>query len=54
MRGGANGAAQPVRRRWLRRASASTAAALGAGMLGAKIVGELGMFAAALRAAFRS
>ena len=44
---------QPVRRRWLRRVTAGNAAALGAGMLGAKIIGELAMFAAALRAAFR-
>ena len=44
--------AQPVRRGWLRRtASGKNAAALGASMIGAKLIAELGLFAAAMRAA---
>ena len=43
--------AQPVRKRWLRRAGANKKAVFGAGVVGAKVVAELAMFAAALRAA---
>jgi len=45
--------AQPVRKRWLQRARASKRAILDAGVVGAKVVAELAMFAAAMRAAFR-
>ena len=44
---------EPVRKRWLRRARDSKRAALNAGFFGAKIVAELALFAAAMRAAFR-
>jgi serine/threonine-protein kinase len=43
----------PVRRGWLRRTpSGKRVAALGASVIGAKLVGELALFAAAMRAAF--
>src|SRR5690348_2220988 len=45
--------AQPVRRRWLRRAGGKSAAAISFGVMGAKVVAELAMFAGALRAAFK-
>jgi serine/threonine protein kinase len=45
--------AQPVRKRWLQRARAGKRAVLDASVLGAKVVAELAMFAAAMRAAFR-
>jgi serine/threonine-protein kinase len=44
--------AEPVRRRWLRRAGGKSAAAIGASVMGAKVIAELAMFAGALRAAF--
>jgi serine/threonine-protein kinase len=43
--------AAPARRRWFRRRAASRQALVGAGMVGTRIVAELAMFAAALRAA---
>jgi serine/threonine-protein kinase len=49
----ATAVAQPVRKRWLQRARGSKKALLNAGVLGAKVVAELAMFAAAMRAAFR-
>ena len=45
--------AEPVRARWLSRSRSGKRTALGVGMLGAKIVAELALFAAALRAVFR-
>jgi serine/threonine protein kinase len=48
----ASAIAEPVRRRWLRKGTAGKVAALGASVLGAKIVAEVAMFATALRAAF--
>jgi serine/threonine-protein kinase len=45
--------AHPVRRGWLRRTSSGKrVAALGASVIGAKLLGELALFAAAMRAAF--
>jgi serine/threonine-protein kinase len=49
----ATAVAQPVRKRWLQRARKSKTAAVNASVVGAKIVAELAMFAAAMRAAFR-
>jgi eukaryotic-like serine/threonine-protein kinase len=49
----ATAVAQPVRKRWLQRARSSKKAAMNASVVGAKIVAELAMFAAAMRAAFR-
>jgi serine/threonine-protein kinase len=43
--------AEPVRRRWLRRPGGNKVAALGASVIGAKLLAELAMFAAAMRAA---
>jgi len=45
--------AQPARKRWLRRSGTGKKALLDASMVGGKIVAELAMFAAAMRAAFR-
>ena len=47
----ASAIAEPVRRRWLRRSGGKRVAVLGASMVGAKLLAELAMFAAAMRAA---
>ena len=44
---------EPVRKRWLRRARESKRTVLTASIFGAKIVAELALFAAAMKAAFR-
>src|SRR3954465_11775003 len=49
----ATAVAQPVRKRWLQRARAGKRAVLDASVVSAKVVAELAMFAAAMRAAFR-
>jgi serine/threonine-protein kinase len=49
----ASAVADPVRKRWLRRARAGKRAVIGATLVGGKIVAELALFAAAMRAAFR-
>jgi serine/threonine-protein kinase len=43
----------PVRKRWLQRARGGKKALLSASLVGAKVVAELAMFGAAMRAAFR-
>ena len=50
----ATAVAEPVKKRWLQRTRASKRAVLNAGVLGAKVVAEIAMFAAAMRAVFRS
>ena len=49
----ATAVAQPVRKRWLQRARDGKKTMLSASVVGAKVVAELAMFAAAMRAAFR-
>ena len=49
----ATAVAQPVRKRWLNRVKSGKKAVLNASVVGAKVVAELAMFAAAMRAAFR-
>ena len=45
--------AQPLRKRWLQRARDGKRAMLSASVVGAKVVAELALFAAAMKAAFR-